>query len=74
MPEALQDLGYLEPEVRSLDFLLRSTPCNVIREKVSEKSLREMDAEPPEEEEAGETELDGDRRIGRSVRTRTEPN
>ncbi len=29
-PETLQDLGNLEPEIRSLDFLLRGTPLDVI--------------------------------------------
>lgn len=51
-PEALEDLGHLEPEVGALDLLFRRTPGDVVRERVCEKGLREMDAEAAEEEEA----------------------
>ena len=51
-PEALQDLGHLEPEVAALDLLLRRAPRDVVREHVREQRLREVDREPAEEEEA----------------------
>ena len=51
-PETLDDLGNLEPKVGALDFLLCCSPRDVVREQVGEQSLREMDAEATEEEEA----------------------
>ena len=52
-PEALQDLGHLEPEVGPLHFFLRRTPGDIVREEVREDGLAEGDGEAAEEEEAG---------------------
>jgi len=50
-PEAFEDLGNFEPKVRSFHFLLRCSPLDVVREKMSEKGLGEMDAQSAKEEE-----------------------
>ena len=50
--ETGDDLRHLLPEVGALDFLFRRTPRDVVGEQVSEKGLREMDAQAAEEEEA----------------------
>lgn len=51
-PETSQDLRNLEEEVRAFDFLLRRAPSNIVREQVGEKSLRQVNGEATEEEEA----------------------
>ena len=38
-PESVEDLGYFLEEVRTFNFLLRRTPCNVVREQMGEKCL-----------------------------------
>lgn len=50
-PEPAQDLRHLEPEVRLFDLLLRRAPRDVVREQVREQRLRQVDAQPAEEEE-----------------------
>lgn len=52
-PEPAQDLRHLEPEVRLLHLLLRRAPRDVVREQVREQRLRQVDAQPAEEEETG---------------------
>lgn len=51
-PEPLRDLWDLLEEIRSLDFLLRRTPRDVVREQVCEDRLGERDRETAKEEEA----------------------
>ena len=51
-PESAEDLRDFEPEVGALYFLLRRTPCDVVREQVSEKSLGKVYGETAKEEEA----------------------
>lgn len=51
-PEPFENLRDFLPEVRSFDLLLGSTPCDVVRKHVGKKSLRKVDAEPPEKEKA----------------------
>ena len=41
-PEALEDLGPLEPEVGSLDLLFRCAPGDVVAEHVREEGLGEV--------------------------------
>ena len=58
-PEALQDFGHFEPEVRAFNFLLGGAPCDVVGEEVGKEGLGKMDTETTEEESAAE-----ERRLG----------
>ena len=53
-PEALEDLGHLLEEVRTLDLLLRRAPRHVVAEQMRQDRLRERNRETAEEEEAVE--------------------
>ena len=53
-PEPPNDLGDLEPEVGTFDFLLGRAPGDVVREQMGKESLREMNAEATKEKEAVE--------------------
>ena len=52
-PEAFEDLGDFHPEIRTLDFLLGRTPGDIVREKVGENSLGDVNGQATEEDEAG---------------------
>ena len=56
-PETLEYLRHLLPEVGALDFLLRRTPGDVVREEMGKQRLGEVHGEAAKEEEATRIEL-----------------
>ncbi len=48
----LHYFGNFLEEIGAFDFLLRRTPCHIVREQVCENSLTQGNAESPKEEEA----------------------
>ncbi|CAG8743227.1 2772_t:CDS:1, partial [Acaulospora colombiana] len=50
--ETLEDLGHFEEKVGSFDFLFRGSPCDIVRDQMSENSLAKMDRETTKEDEA----------------------
>ncbi len=49
----LNNFGNFLEEIGAFDFLLRRTPCHIVREQVCKNSLAQGNAESPKKEEAG---------------------
>jgi len=50
-PETFEDLGDFHPEIRALDFLLGCTPGDIVREKMGENGLGNVNGQATEENE-----------------------